>query len=70
MAAETQKELEQLEKDMHSLAEEKAGLEKQINSGTLSYEQLQKVSERIGEIISLNEEKEMMWLELSLKTEG
>ena len=35
-----------------------------------SYEQLQKVSERIGEIISLNEEKEMMWLELSLKTEG
>ena len=65
-----QKELEQLEKDMHSLAEEKAGLEKQINSGTLSYEQLQKVSERIGEIISLNEEKEMMWLELSLKTEG
>ena len=65
-----QKELEQLEKDMQSLAEEKAGLEKQINSGTLSYEQLQKVSERIGEIISLNEEKEMMWLELSLKTEG
>ena len=55
---------------MQSLAEEKAGLEKQINSGTLSYEQLQKVSERIGEIISLNEEKEMMWLELSLKTEG
>ena len=26
--------------------------------------------ERIGEIISLNEAKEMMWLELSLKTEG
>ena len=65
-----QKELEQLEKDMAELADEKAGLEKRISSGDLAYDQLQKASERIGEIISLNDEKEMRWLELSMKTEG
>lgn len=65
-----QKELEQLEKDMAALAEEKAELEKRISSGDLAYDQLQKASERIGEIISLNDEKEMRWLELSMKTEG
>ena len=65
-----QKELEQLEKDMAALAEEKAELEKRISSGDLAYDQLQKASERIGEIISLNDEKEMRWLELSMKAEN
>ena len=35
-----QKELEQLEKDLESLAEEKAELEEKLNSGTLPYEEL------------------------------
>ncbi len=65
-----QKELEQLEKEMDGLAEEKAVLEKQLSEGSLPYDELQKASERIGEIIALNEEKEMRWLELSLKTEN
>ena len=59
-----QKELEQLEKDLGSLAEEKAELEEKLNSGTLPYEELQKTSERIGQIMELTDEKEFRLLEL------
>ena len=59
-----QKELEQLEKDLEVLTSEKAGLEAKLNSGTLPYDQLQTVSERIGQIISETDEKEMRLLEL------
>ena len=59
-----QKELEQLEKDLESLASEKAELEEMLNSGTLPYERLQAASERIGEIMSLTDEKEFRLLEL------
>ena len=59
-----QKELEQLEKDLESLAAEKAELEETLNSGTLPYEELQKTSERIGQILELTDEKEFRLLEL------
>ena len=59
-----QKELEQLEKDLENLAIEKTELEEKLNSGTLPYEELQKASERIGEIIELTDEKEFRLLEL------
>ena len=59
-----QKELEQLENDLESLATEKAALEESLNSGVLPYEELQKASERIGEILSLTDEKELRLLEL------
>ena len=59
-----QKELEQLENDLESLATEKAALEESLNSGVLPYEELQKASERIGEILSLTDEKEFRLLEL------
>jgi len=59
-----QKELEQLEKDLESLASEKAGLEEMLNSGTLPYDRLQAASERIGEIMNLTDEKEFRLLEL------
>ena len=59
-----QKELEQLEKDLESLAEEKAELEDKLNGGTLPYEELQKTSERIGQIMVLTDEKEFRLLEL------
>ena len=49
-----QRELEQLEKDLESLAAEKAALEESISSGTLPYDKLQQASERIGEIITIN----------------
>ena len=60
-----QKELEQIEKDLESLNEEKAKLEAELNSGTLPYEELQKASRRIGEIIAETETRENRWLELS-----
>ena len=60
-----QKELEQLEKDLESLAAEKAALEDKLGSGTLPFEELQSASERIGQIMELTDEKELRWLELS-----
>ena len=59
-----QRELEQLEKDLEVLAAEKAGLESQLSSGTLPYEQLQAASERIACIIDETDEKELRLLEL------
>ena len=60
-----QRELEQLEKDLESLAEEKAALEDKLGTGSLDFPDLQQASERIAEIIDLTDEKEMRWLELS-----
>ena len=60
-----QKEFEQIEKDLERLSEEKARLESDLSSGTLPFDQLQKISERIGQIIEETDEKEMRWLELS-----
>ena len=59
-----QKELEQLEKDLEALAAEKAELEAALGSGTLPFDQLQAASQRIGEILSLTDEKEFRLLEL------
>ena len=60
-----QRELEQLEKELESLAEEKADLEGKLSSGTLPFNELQAASERIGQIMELTDEKELRWLELS-----
>ena len=57
--------MDQLEKDLEALAEEKAAIEESLSSGNMEFEQLQKASERIAEIIELTDEKEMRWLELS-----
>ena len=65
MTYKEQKEFEQLEKDLETLAAEKAELEEKIGSGSLPYEELQKASERIGAIIEETDEKELRWLELS-----
>ena len=60
-----QREFEQLEKDLESLAAEKAELEEKLSSGTLPFDQLQAASERVGQIIETIDEKELRWLELS-----
>ena len=60
-----QRELEQLETDLATLGEERTTLENEISSGTLPYERLSEVSKRIEELITLIDEKEMRWLELS-----
>jgi ATP-binding cassette subfamily F protein uup len=57
-------ELETLEKEMPALQEEKKKLEEKM-SGNLPYDELQKASDRISEIIASLDEKEMRWLELS-----
>lgn len=62
-----QREMEQLEKDLEDLAAEKAALEESLGSGSLPFDKLQEASSRIGEIISLTDEKELRWLELSEK---
>ena len=59
-----QKELEQLEKNLEALAAEKSELEERLNSGTMPYEELQKASERIGQIMEETDEKEFRLLEL------
>ena len=60
-----QRELEQIEKDLQSLGEERSLLETKISSGTLPYDRLAEVSKRIEEIIASIDEKEMRWLELN-----
>lgn len=60
-----QRELEQLEVDLATLGDERTTLENEISSGTLPYERLSEVSKRIEELITLIDEKEMRWLELS-----
>lgn len=60
-----QREFEQLEKDIPALEEEKATITDKMSSPDLPYDELQKLSNRMIEITSLLEEKEMRWLELS-----
>ena len=59
-------EFESLEKEMPQLLTEKKELEEKI-SQPLPFEELQKLSERISQIIHQLDEKEMRWLELSEK---
>ena len=61
-----QRELEQLEKDIEALTQEKADLESALNGGMTDHEELQRVSSRFTEVSSLLDEKETRWLELSL----
>ena len=58
-------ELEQLEKEIPALQEEKKLLEEKMNAGGMDYDALQKAAERISIIVQLLDEKEMRWLELS-----
>ena len=60
-----QRELEEVTKAIAELESEKAELERGLSSGTLQGDELRRASERIGEVISLLDEKEMRWLELT-----
>lgn len=61
-----QRELEQLEKDIESLTEEKSELEHKMNGGLTDVAELQKVSSRFAEVSALLDTKETRWLELSM----
>lgn len=58
-------EYEQLEREIESLNQEKSNLETLLSSGTeTDVQKLTQASERIGEIMTLLDEKELRWLEL------
>lgn len=60
-----QQELRQLEADIDALTAERATLEADLSSGSLTPDRLMAASRRHGEITALLDEKETRWLELS-----
>ncbi len=59
------REFELLEKEMAALEQEKATITEKMASANMPYDELQKAGNRLTEIATLLEEKEMRWLELS-----
>jgi len=59
------REFELLEKEISDLTAEKNTVTEKLNNGNTPFEELQKLSLRIGEIAQLLDEKEIRWLELS-----
>ncbi len=59
------REFEILEKEIASLTKEKETVTEKLNNSDTNFEELQKLSTRIGEITALLDEKELRWLELS-----
>jgi ATP-binding cassette subfamily F protein uup len=59
------RELEILEKEIGQLEKEKNIVTEKLNSGQVPFDELQNLSNRIGEITSALDEKEMRWLQLS-----
>lgn len=59
------REFELLEKEISDLSKEKEVITEKLNSGSTSFEELQQLSVRIGEVTRLLDEKELRWLELS-----
>jgi ATP-binding cassette subfamily F protein uup len=60
------REFEALENEIAVLGEEKTTLESAMNAG-MDYDELQKAAERVQVLVSLLDEKELRWLELSEK---
>lgn len=60
-----QRELEALEQEIPQLEQRKAQIEEQLSSGTLSADELQRLSLEIASLMEQLEEKELRWLELS-----
>lgn len=59
------REFDSLEKDIAELTREKTTVTGKLNSGEEAFEELQKLSLRIGQIHEQLDKKEMRWLELS-----
>ena len=60
-----QREFEMLERELKDLENEKKQVSELLSSSNLAFEELQKLSERIGVISELIDIKELRWLELS-----
>jgi len=59
------REFETLEKEIAELTKEKELVDLRLNADDTPFEELQKLSNRIGEVAKLLDEKELRWLELS-----
>ena len=59
------REFETLEKEIAELSKEKELVNIRLNTSDTSFEELQTLSNRIGEVTKLLDEKELRWLELS-----
>jgi ATP-binding cassette subfamily F protein uup len=59
------REFEMLEKEIAELTKEKEDITQKLSSGETPFEELEKLSSRIGELTRLLDEKEIRWLELS-----
>ena len=65
MTYKEKKELETLDIEIPQLEEEKANIETQLSSGTLSAQEITSLSKRYEELTTQIDEKTMRWLELS-----
>jgi ABC transport system ATP-binding/permease protein len=63
-----QREFEMLEKQIPDLEREQREVYELLNSKDLPYDQLQKLTERVGQLSKEINEKELRWLELSENT--
>ena len=63
------REFDLLEKEIADLTKEKETITEKLNSGSTPFEELQQLSNRIGEVTQLLDEKELRWLELSERVE-
>jgi ATP-binding cassette subfamily F protein uup len=59
------REFESLEKEIADLSKEKETIAGKLNNSKTPFEELQRLSIRIGELTKLLDEKEIRWLELS-----
>jgi len=59
------REFELLQKEIADLEKEKALVHEKLNNGNIPFEELQLLSQRLGEINAFMDEKELRWLELS-----
>ncbi|HLX65963.1 MAG TPA: ABC-F family ATP-binding cassette domain-containing protein [Puia sp.] len=64
------REFETLEQDIQRLTREKQAVTDQLSGGNAPFDELQRLSIRIGEISQLLDDKELRWLELSELTQG
>lgn len=62
------REFDTLEKEIATLNEEKKVITKKLGDASTAYDELQRLSARIGELTQQLDEKEMRWLELSEMT--
>ncbi|HZH95094.1 MAG TPA: ABC-F family ATP-binding cassette domain-containing protein, partial [Flavisolibacter sp.] len=60
-----QHEFDNLEKEVAGLDKERKAITEKLSTANLPYDELQKLTEKIGELNAVIETKEMRWLELS-----